>query len=77
MQSQLSYFSSCSSQPITWLHNCVTTFVIIAMTSTCRGITCESVPGSLPPFIFFVGARGEPGNKASTGQIAKFLQQAS
>ena len=40
------------------------TFVIIAVTSMCRDITCESVPGSPLPFLFFVGARGEPGNEA-------------
>ena len=27
-------------------------------------ITCESIPGSPPPFRFFVGTRGEPGNEA-------------
>ena len=27
--------------------------------------TCESMPGSPPPFLFFVRVRGEPGNKAS------------
>ena len=26
---------------------------------------CESMPGTPPPFLFFVGARGEPGNEAS------------
>ena len=25
---------------------------------------CESIPGSPPPFLFFVGAREEPGNEA-------------
>ena len=48
-----------------WLHNCVTTFAIIAVMSSCRDIMCESIPGSLPPFLFFVGARGEPGNEAT------------
>ena len=37
---------------------------MVSAKSSCRDITCESVPGSLPPFIFFVGARGEPGNEA-------------
>jgi len=26
---------------------------------------CKSIPGSSPPFLFFVGARGEPGNEAN------------
>ena len=65
-KSQLTFSVSnivCSNQPITWLHNCVTTFAIIAVTSSCRDIMCESIPGSPPPFLFFVGARGEPGNE--------------
>ena len=28
----------------------------------CCNITCESIPGSPPPFLFFVGVRGEPRN---------------
>ena len=67
MKSQLTFsylFRTCSNQPITWLHNCVTTTAIIAVTSSCRDITCESIPGSPPPFLFLVGARGEPGNEA-------------
>ena len=70
---QLTFFSSkyrsCSNQPITWLHNFVTIFAIIAVMSTCRDITCESIPGSPPPFLFFFGARGEPGRKAKLGQL--------
>ena len=61
-QSQLtcssSKYRSCSSQLITWLHNCVTTFVIIAVTLLCHDIMCESVPDSPPPFYFSSG-RGE------------------
>ena len=42
----------------------VSGYLMVSAKSSCRDITCESVPGSLPPFIFFVGARGEPGNEA-------------
>ena len=49
-----SKYRSCSNQPITWLHNCVTTF---AVTSSCRDITCKSIPGSSPPFLSFIGTR--------------------
>ena len=38
---------------------------MVSAKSSCRDITCESVPGSPPPFLFFVGARGEPGNEAN------------
>ena len=31
---------------------------------SCHDIMCKSVPGSPPPFQFFSGARGEPGNEA-------------
>ena len=48
-----------------WLHNCVMTFVIVAVTSSCCDITCETVPSSPPPFLFFVGAKGEPGNEVT------------
>lgn len=41
------------------LHNCVTSFAIIAVTSSCHDITCESIPG----FLFLIGARREPRNK--------------
>ena len=34
------------------------------MTSSYHDITCESIPGSPAPFLFFGGARGEPGNEA-------------
>ena len=47
-----------------WLHNCVTTFLIIAVMLSCCDITCKLVPGSIPPVLFFIGARGEPGNEA-------------
>ena len=60
------FSSNIVAQPITWLHNCVTMFAIIAVMSF-RDITCELIPGSPPPFLFFVGARGEPGNEAKTG----------
>ena len=32
-----------------------------------RDITCKLVPGFPPPFLFFVGARGEPGNEGKPG----------
>ena len=47
-----------------WLHNCVTTFATIAVTSSCHDIMCELIPGSL--FLFFGRARGEPGNEAGS-----------
>ena len=64
MQSQLTCssnnsVSSCSSQPITWLHNGVTTFVIIAVTLSCCDIMCESIPGSPPLFLNFLLGWGE------------------
>ena len=58
---QLTFSTVPMSQPITWLHNCVTTF---AVTSLCSDITGELIPGSPPPFWYFVGMRGEPGNEA-------------
>jgi len=61
-----SKYRSCSNPPITWLHNCVTIFAVM---STCHDITCESIPGSPPPFLFFFGARGEPGRNAKLGQL--------
>ena len=44
---------------------------MVSAKSSCRDITCESVPGSLPLFIFFVGARGEPGNEANNTACSK------
>ena len=32
---------------------------------SCRDIMCKPMPGSPPPFLFFVGAMGEPGNEAN------------
>ena len=46
----------------------VSGYLMVSAKSSCRDITCESVPGSLPPFLFFVGARGEPGNEAMDTQ---------
>ena len=43
----------------------VSGYLIVSAKSSCRNITCESVPGSPPLFFFFVGARGEPGNEAT------------
>ena len=42
----------------------VSGYLMVSAKSSCRDITCESVPGSPPPFLFFVQARGEPGNEA-------------
>ena len=42
----------------------VSGYLIISVKVSCRNITCESIPGCPPPFLFFVGAKGEPGNKA-------------
>lgn len=41
-------------------HNCITTFAVMS----CRIITCESILSSPLPFLFFVGAKREPRNKA-------------
>ena len=41
----------------------------------CCNITCESIPGSSPPFLFFVGARGEPRNE-DTQIIAELVYKA-
>ena len=57
---QLTFSAVLMNQPITWLHNCVTTF---AVTSSCSDITGELIPGSPPTFWYFVGMRGEPGNE--------------
>ena len=42
----------------------------------CDDITFESVLGSPPPFLFFVEARGEPGNEASYILVKTLLQPA-
>ena len=47
----------------------IETIIDIAVTSSCRGITCELIPGSPPPFLFSVGARREPGNEASNHPV--------
>ena len=46
-------------------------FAIIAVTLSCPDITCKSIPGSSSPFLFFIRARGEPGNKATRNQEAR------
>ena len=38
---------------------------MVSSKASCHDITCESIPGSPLPFLFFVGARGEPGNEAN------------
>ena len=43
------------------LHNCIMNFAIIAATSNANQYL------ALPPFLFIVGVRGEPGNKAMRG----------
>ena len=47
---------------------------MVSAKSSCRDIMCESVPGSPPPFLFSVGARGEPGNEASI-TLCTYLSQ--
>ena len=42
-------------------HEC---YLIVGAKVLCCDITYESIPGSPPPFLFFVGARGEPENEA-------------
>ena len=44
----------------------VSGYLILSAKSSYRNIMCELVPGSPPQFLFFVRARGEPGNKATT-----------
>ena len=46
----------------------VSRYLMVSAKSSCRNITCELVPGSPPPFLFFVRARGEPGNEANLDQ---------
>ena len=41
-------------------------YLMVSAKTSCCDITCESIPGSPPPFLFFVVARGEPGNKAKS-----------
>ena len=41
---------------------------MVGAKALCHDITCESVPDSPPPFLFFVKVRGEPGNEARVGQ---------
>ena len=51
---ELQFFNSnIVPQPITWLHNCITTFTIIAVMSSCRNFTCKSIPGSPLLFLFW------------------------
>ena len=49
---------SCSNQPITWLHNCVTIFAIIAVTSKLRA-AISRVNDALPLRFYFSSERGE------------------
>ena len=73
MQSHLTCFSRNSiAVRVSQSRGC--TFVIIAVTSLCSNITCESVPVSPPPFLFFIGVRGEPGNEAFHTCIMEPLQ---
>ena len=40
-------------------------YLMVSAKVSCRGIMCESIPGSPPPFLLSIGVRGEPGNKAT------------
>ena len=52
----------------------VSGYLMVSAKSLCRDITCELVPGSPPPFLFFIGGRGEPGNEANYWLVgSKFL----
>ena len=46
---------------------------MVSAKSLCRDITCESVPGSPPPFLFFVGVRGEPGERGYIERIEETI----
>ena len=46
----------------------VSGYLMISAKSSCHTITCESIPGSPPPFLFFSGVRGGSGNEASVGR---------
>ena len=52
----------------------VSGYLIVSAKSSCCDITCKSVPGSPPPFLFFVGARGEPGNEAKFDLLSMLFQ---
>ena len=36
----------------------VSSYLMVSAKALCRNITCKSIPGSPPPFLFFIGARG-------------------
>ena len=38
---------------------------MVSAKASCHNIMCEFILGSPPPFLFFVRARGEPGNEAT------------
>ena len=40
-------------------------YLMVSAKVSCRDIMCKPMPGSPPPFLFFVGARGEPGNESN------------
>ena len=42
----------------------VSGYLMVSAKASCHDITCESIPGSPPPFLFCAGAREEPGNEA-------------
>ena len=42
----------------------VSGYVMVSAKALCCNIMCESIPGSPPPLLSFVGARGEPGTEA-------------
>ena len=39
-------------------------YIMVSVKSSCCDITCKSVPGSPPSFLFFIKVSGEPGNEA-------------
>ena len=58
----------CLNRAVVSLMKSQLTFSYLFRTCSNQPITwlhnCESIPGSPPPFLFLVGARGEPGNEA-------------
>ena len=45
----------------------VSGYLIVSAKASHCDFTCKSIPGFPPPFLFYVGARGEPGHKANIG----------
>ena len=53
----------------------VSGYLLGSAKAPCHDITCDSVPGSPLPFLFFDGVRGEPGNEPSNLCYAGFQEK--